>query len=109
MSWFLYILRCADGSFYTGITENPEQRFQDHRDKKGSRHTRKQSSVEPAGLFAMASKAQAEVQERRIEKLSRKNKQRLLNSDHNLLRRTHPSLTLGASSLPPVGTPPLTR
>ena len=106
MPWFLYILQCADGSFYTGISEDPEQRFRDHRDKKGSRYTRRQKSVQPAGLFAMASRAAAEEEERRVKKLSRKNKERLIDSADNLLRRAHPSpeSVLGASSLTSVGT-----
>ena len=40
MTWHLYILRCADGSLYTGITNNVERRLAAHNGKKGSRATR---------------------------------------------------------------------
>ncbi len=37
--WFVYIIQCDDGSFYTGITENIERRFQEHKEGKGGRYT----------------------------------------------------------------------
>jgi predicted GIY-YIG superfamily endonuclease len=39
-SWFVYILRCADGSLYTGITKNIERRCQQHNAGTASRYTR---------------------------------------------------------------------
>ena len=38
--WFVYILECRDGSFYTGITNNLEQRIIDHNRGKGCRYTK---------------------------------------------------------------------
>ncbi|MBI2085703.1 GIY-YIG nuclease family protein [Candidatus Daviesbacteria bacterium] len=38
--WFVYILLCQDGSLYTGITNNLEKRFDDHKNGKGGRYTR---------------------------------------------------------------------
>ena len=40
VNWFIYILRCKDGSFYTGITTNLERRFQEHKEGRGGRYTR---------------------------------------------------------------------
>ena len=37
MSWHLYILRCSDGSLYTGITNNVERRLSAHNGGKGSK------------------------------------------------------------------------
>lgn len=38
--WFLYVLRCADGSLYTGVTKDLERRFKMHSEGKGSKYTR---------------------------------------------------------------------
>ena len=40
MSWFLYVIECADGSLYTGIARDPQARFADHAAGKGARYTR---------------------------------------------------------------------
>lgn len=39
MSWVVYILECADGSFYTGITNNLEKRIKAHEDGNGAKYT----------------------------------------------------------------------
>ena len=46
MSWFCYIIRCSDGSFYTGITKNLKKRLRDHQRGRGARHTSKYRPVE---------------------------------------------------------------
>lgn len=38
--WYLYILLCKDGSFYTGVTNNLEKRFSEHKNGKGGHYTR---------------------------------------------------------------------
>lgn len=38
--WYLYILRCGDGSLYTGITTDVEKRLEAHRSGKGAKYTR---------------------------------------------------------------------
>jgi putative endonuclease len=46
--WFVYILRCADGSLYTGITIELERRLAEHNDinkKLGARYTRSRQPV----------------------------------------------------------------
>lgn len=40
MPYFLYILRCGDGSLYTGITTDVEKRLQTHQSGKGAKYTR---------------------------------------------------------------------
>ena len=43
--WFVYILLCKDGSFYTGITNNLQRRFIQHRNGTGGRYTRSHKPV----------------------------------------------------------------
>lgn len=40
MSWVLYLLECKGGSFYVGITNNLEARFQAHMEGSGAKYTR---------------------------------------------------------------------
>jgi len=44
--WYLYIARCKDGSFYTGITTNPENRLKRHNLGKASKYTRARKPLE---------------------------------------------------------------
>jgi len=44
-SWYLYVLECADGSFYTGITTNLERRVKTHNSGKASKYTRSRLPV----------------------------------------------------------------
>ena len=43
--WNLYILRCGDGSFYTGVTTDIERRVREHQEGKASRYTRTHGPV----------------------------------------------------------------
>ncbi|MCK4223607.1 MAG: GIY-YIG nuclease family protein [candidate division Zixibacteria bacterium] len=40
MSWYFYILRCADSSFYSGITNNLEERLKEHNTGVGAKYTK---------------------------------------------------------------------
>ena len=44
--WKLYILRCGDGSLYTGITTDVEKRLEAHRSGKGAKYTRGRAPLE---------------------------------------------------------------
>jgi len=63
--WFVYILLCQDGSYYTGATNNLEQRVKDHKNGKGGRYTRSHkvsrliySEEHPDRSFALKREAQ---------------------------------------------------
>ena len=45
-TWKLYILRCGDGSLYTGITTDVEKRLEAHRSGKGAKYTRGRGPLE---------------------------------------------------------------
>ena len=44
--WFVYIIECADGSLYTGITTNLANRVKAHQEGKGAKYTRGRSPME---------------------------------------------------------------
>ena len=77
---WVYILRCADGSLYTGWTVNVERRLAAHRAGRGSRYTRSRLPVELAGAIAMEDAGLARREEARIKRLSRAAKLELLSA-----------------------------
>ena len=46
MSWYVYILRCGDGTFYTGIARDATRRLEEHRAGKGAKYTRGRGPLE---------------------------------------------------------------
>ena len=76
---WVYLLRCADGSLYTGWTVDVERRLQAHRNG-ASRYTRARLPIELAASFPMESARAARREEARIKRLSRPQKQALIKS-----------------------------
>lgn len=73
--WFLYVLRCADGTLYTGITTDLRRRVDEHNHSaRGAKYTASRRPVELAGAWAKASRSQASRAEYRFKKLSRAQK-----------------------------------
>lgn len=64
--YFVYILQCANGTLYTGITTDIERRFKQHRAGKGSKYTaafkaKKIKYYEKASSRSAASKREAQI------------------------------------------------
>jgi len=79
--WELYILKCCDGSFYTGITTDLERRLKMHQNGKASRYTRTRRPVEILYHEKCGSRTQALVRECAVKELSRKKKEELTLGD----------------------------
>lgn len=78
MKAFTYIVRCADGTLYTGYTTDIERRLNAHNSGKASKYTRCRLPVELVYLEAFDEKNQAMSRECQIKKLPRKDKLRLI-------------------------------
>jgi putative endonuclease len=76
--WHLYILRCGDGSFYTGVTTDVERRVHEHQDGKASHYTRTHLPVELVHREACGHRSQALARECAVKSLSRKKKEDLV-------------------------------
>ena len=76
--WFLYILRCSDGTFYTGITNNLERRFKRHNDGTGARYTRTRRPVELIYHEMCAGRTKALVRECAVKSMPRLKKEELI-------------------------------
>lgn len=77
--WFVYILLCKDGSLYTGISNNLEKRFLEHKAGKGGRYTRSHNAVKLIYSEDFNTQSEALKRERQIKNLSREKKIKVLN------------------------------
>ena len=76
--WFLYILRCGDGSLYTGVTTDMDRRLKMHQEGKASRYTRTHQPVTLVYREACGSRSRALVRECAVKALTREDKERLI-------------------------------
>lgn len=79
--WLVYMLRCRDGSLYTGITNNLPRRLQAHGAGKASKYTRSRLPVALAYTTPQPSKSHALRREAAIKRLRRVEKERLITTD----------------------------
>ncbi len=68
--WFLYLIECADGSIYTGITTNVAARYAAHAEGKGARYTRAHPPARLLGWEAHPDRSAASKAEYRIKRLT---------------------------------------
>lgn len=78
--WYVYLLRCADGTLYTGVTRDLRRRLRQHNGELagGPRYTRGRRPVALAWSGAAACRADAQRREARIRRWPRRAKLRLL-------------------------------
>ncbi|MCR5501531.1 MAG: GIY-YIG nuclease family protein [Lachnospiraceae bacterium] len=70
----VYILECADGTLYTGITNDPERRLKAHSEGKGAKYTRSRRPLKLVYQKVCGEKGEALREELRIKALSREKK-----------------------------------
>jgi putative endonuclease len=83
MVFYVYILQCTDGSFYTGYTKNLAERSKQHENGKGAKYTKSHKPQKIAYVEDLDSRSQAMKRERAIKKLSHQQKIDLINSQEN--------------------------
>ncbi len=77
-AFFVYVLACADGTLYTGYTNDVEQRVRAHNAGKGAKYTRSRTPVEVVAQARFDTKHEAMSAEYRFKRLSRNAKDGLL-------------------------------
>lgn len=75
---YTYIIKCRDGTLYTGWTNNLQKRIQDHNCKKGAKYTRSRTPVELVYYEGFLTKSQAMRREYEIKHLPTREKWRLI-------------------------------
>lgn len=71
VSWFCYLLECADGTLYTGITNDVERRVSAHNQGTASKYTRSRLPVRLVYSETHADRASASRREAEVKKLHR--------------------------------------
>jgi putative endonuclease len=85
MKGYMYILLCADGSYYTGSTIDLNRRIEQHQKGEGSNHTKKRLPVTLLYCEEYARIDEAFYREKQVQKWSRKKKEALIEGATDLL------------------------
>ncbi|HXK36231.1 MAG TPA: GIY-YIG nuclease family protein [Candidatus Paceibacterota bacterium] len=78
MPWFLYILRCGDGTLYTGVTSDVRRRLREHRAGIGARYTRGRGPLRLVHRERFKTRSAAQKREAAIKSSSRIRKLQLI-------------------------------
>lgn len=81
MAYLVYILRCRDGTLYTGITNDLNRRLAAHNNGTGAKYTRVRRPVEVVYQEPCADRGAALRREAAIKRLTRAEKERLFTQD----------------------------
>ena len=82
MSSYVYVLRCGDGSLYTGWTNDLEQRLAAHQSGKGAKYTRGRLPIEMVYFEEMPDKSAALKRENELKKLKKAEKELLIQQEN---------------------------
>lgn len=88
--WFVYILRCADDTLYTGITNDVPRRLEQHNAGTASRYTRSRLPAKLAYKESQATRSLALKRELAIKALSRQQKELLIQTVGPTTKRVEP-------------------
>lgn len=75
---FVYIVKCSDGTLYTGYTVDIERRVQEHNNGEGAKYTRGRTPVKLLYKESFLSRSNAQKREYEIKKLPRSKKEELI-------------------------------
>ena len=86
VTWFVYLLRCSDGSLYTGISTDVARRIKTHNSGKGAAYTRMRGPAQLVWQCHAGSQSRALRLERRIKRYSRAQKEKLIAGKLEVMR-----------------------
>jgi len=78
---YVYVIECADGTFYTGYTTDVDRRVAEHDAGEGAKYTRGRTPVTLRHVESFESRSAAMSQEHAIKSLSRREKERLIGEE----------------------------
>jgi len=82
--WYLYLVRCNDGSLYTGISTDIQRRFDAHQQNRGARRLRGRGPLELVYSHPVGDRGPALRMEHLVKKLSKVEKERLVRRESEL-------------------------
>jgi putative endonuclease len=89
--WFVYVVRCADETLYTGVTTDVKRRLAEHNDGCGARYTRSRGPVELVYREKAVDRSAALKREHAIKRMTLEDKQKLIVKRARLKRATSKS------------------
>jgi len=86
--WWIYLIRCNNGSLYTGISTDVQRRFAEHQSNspKAAKYLRGKGPLELVFYQEIGNRSEASIAEAKIKKLSRQQKQSLIEGQQSLER-----------------------
>lgn len=81
--WYVYILKCADDTLYTGITTDVNRRLNEHNKGTGAKYTKTRLPVVLVAVSEASNRSEASKEEYRIKQLTRKEKLLLIDGNRN--------------------------
>ncbi len=81
--WTVYILRCGDGSLYTGIAKDVQARIRQHNEGRGATYTRTRLPVKLLYQQQGLTRSKALIREARIKAMSRSKKEEIILNEHH--------------------------
>lgn len=78
--WFVYIVECADRTYYTGVSNDVEARVMAHNSGKGAKYTKGRVPVKLVFQETYIGRSEAQAREAKIKKMSRKAKKKMVES-----------------------------
>ena len=87
MAFWVYILRCADASYYVGHTDNLDARVAQHQSGEYPGYTKSRRPLQLVYSESFATRDEAFAAERRLKRWSRQKKEALVDGDWERLRR----------------------
>ena len=93
--WYVYMVRCRDGSLYTGIAKSPGKRVEEHNNDNqlGAKYTRARRPVKLVYQEVFASRSLATKRECEIKRFTKQQKESLVTAGENLEKRPKPRAT----------------
>jgi putative endonuclease len=88
-SWYTYIVLCADGTYYTGVTTDINRRISEHNAGVGSKYTRSRTPVKLVWKDCHPDRSSAQKEEYRVKRLSHEDKRIMAESYCNEDNRTY--------------------
>ena len=82
---YMYILKCADGSYYVGSTTDLARRLEEHKAGIGAEYTKRRLPVELAYFEECQSVEEAFLREKQVQGWSRKKREALIQNQHERL------------------------
>ena len=81
LDWYIYLVRCRDGSLYTGITTDVDRRFAEHQGNSGAKYFRGRGPLALVFQKKLGSRSLGLAVESRVKKLSKPRKEEMVRSN----------------------------